>query len=289
MKPISQPWKDYSGRTSPLKLAVFVALFCPALWVALAFYEGWLGARPLNEAIHQIGLWTIRLIFVALAVTPMRQVLQWSRLLVVRRMVGVAAFAYGCAHLTLYTADQAFDLGKVASEIVLRFYLTIGFVALVGLAGLAATSTDGIIRRMGARRWMRLHRLIYLIAVLAVIHYFIQSKLEVWEPTIMAGIYAWLMGYRVLARRFAVRARLPLRWVAVLGMVAGVLTACGEIIYFSYAYHAPAMRVLAANWSLQLGVRPAIVVLALGLTVWMAGVLRTRLPPLAAKRRPGFA
>ena len=282
------PWNDYSGRTSPLKLVVFVALFVPALWVALAFSQGWLGARPLNEAIHQIGLWTIRLIFLALLVTPLRQVLQWSRLLQVRRMLGVAAFAYGFTHLTLYATDQAFDLAKVASEIVLRIYLTIGFVALLGLAALAATSTDGIIKRMGARRWQRLHQLVYVIALLAVIHYCMQSKLELWEPMIMAGIYAWLMGYRLLAKWFSVRARLPLRWVGVLGLIAGVLTAGGEVIYFSLAYNAPAMRVLAANWSLQLGVRPGVVVLGFGLVVWVAGLLRVGLPQIA-RRRPGFA
>src|SRR4051794_41825722 len=101
---------DYGGRTSPLKLAVFAALFVPALWVAVAFDLGWLGARPLNEAIHQLGLWTIRLLFIALAVTPLRHMLQWSRLLIVRRMIGVAAFAYALGHLTLYGADQALDL-----------------------------------------------------------------------------------------------------------------------------------------------------------------------------------
>ena len=82
---MTYPWMDYGGRTSPLKLAVFAALFVPALWVAVAFDLGWLGSRPLNEAIHQLGLWTIRLIFIALAVTPLRHMLQWSRLLIVRR------------------------------------------------------------------------------------------------------------------------------------------------------------------------------------------------------------
>ena len=92
------PWNDYSGRLSPLKLTVFVALFVPGGWVAFAYGFGLLGARPLNEAIHQIGLWTIRLIFLALAVTPLRQILQWPRLILVRRMIGVAAFAYVLIH-----------------------------------------------------------------------------------------------------------------------------------------------------------------------------------------------
>ena len=96
------PWQDYSGRLSPLKLAVFVALFLPALWTAFAFGMGWLQPRPFTEAIHQVGLWMLRFLFIALAITPLRQIVQWPRLILVRRMIGVAAFAYGLAHITLY-------------------------------------------------------------------------------------------------------------------------------------------------------------------------------------------
>ena len=114
----------------------------------------------------------------------------------------------------------------------LRIYLTIGFAALLGLAALAATSTDGMIRRLGARRWQRLHRLVYAIALLAVVHYCMQSKLDLWEPTIMAGLYGWLIFYRVLARPVGARSRLSLRGVAMLGVAAAVLTASGEAAYF---------------------------------------------------------
>jgi sulfoxide reductase heme-binding subunit YedZ len=282
------PWNDYSGRLSPLKLAVFIALFLPALWVIVAFPRGSLGARPVTEAIHQIGVWTIRLIFLALAITPLRDVLQWPRLILLRRMIGVAAFGYALFHLTLYTADEAFDLAKVVSEIVLRIYLTIGFAALLGLAALASTSTDGMIRRLGARRWQLLHRLVYLIALLAVVHFWLQSKLEVWEPTIMAGLYVWLMGYRLLAWRLAVRRRLPLAWVGALAIAAAIVTAAGEAVYFHFAYHAPAWRVIAANWSLLIGVRPAVVVLGIGLAVTAAGAVRQRMASPAG-RRPRFA
>ena len=285
---MTYPWHDFTGRTSALKLAVFAALFLPALWVAAAFALGWLGARPLNEAIHQTGLWTIRLLFVALAITPLRHILQWPRLLQVRRMVGVAAFAYAVGHLSLYAVDQAFDLAKIATEIAVRIYLTIGFVAVLGLTALAATSTDGMIRRLGAVKWQRLHRLVYLIALLAVIHHSMQAKLELWEPTIMGGIYAWLMGYRLLARSVGVRGRLPLVWVGALGLAAGVLTALGEAAYFWIAYGADPLRVVSVNWSLMIGVRPGVVVLGLGLAVAAVGVLRGffAAPP---RRRPRFA
>src|ERR1044071_3321113 len=146
------PWQDYSGRLSPLKLSVLVALFLPGLWTAFAFCMGWLQPRPFTEAIHEVGLWMLRFLFVALAITPMRQIVQWPRLILVRRMVGVAAFAYGLAHISLFIADLKFDIGKAASEIALRIYLTIGFAALLGLAALAATSTDAMVRRLGARQ-----------------------------------------------------------------------------------------------------------------------------------------
>src|SRR5712692_9330454 len=267
------PWKDYSGRLSPLKLTVFIALFAPALWTALSFFLGWLQPQPFTAAIREIGLWTIRLIFIALAITPLRGIVQWPRLILVRRMIGVAAFAYAITHLSLYTADHMFDFAKVASEIALRIYLTIGFTAVLGLAALAATSTDGMVRRLG-RRWQTLHRLVYLIALLAVVHYWMQSKLEIWEPTIMAGIYLWLMGYRLLARFLAVRGRLPLVWVGALAVMAAALTGLGEAAYFWLAYSVDPMRVIAANWSLDTGLRQALIVLGLALAVTAAGGLR---------------
>jgi methionine sulfoxide reductase heme-binding subunit len=282
------PWQDYSGRLSPLKLAVFVSLFLPGLWTAIAFGLGWLQPRPFTEAIHQVGLWMLRFLFIALTITPLRQILQWPRLMLVRRMVGVAAFAYGLAHISLYLADLKFDLSKAATEIALRIYLTIGFTALLGLAALAATSTDTMVRRLGARRWQRLHRLVYVIALLGVVHYCMQSKLDLWEPTIIAGIYGWLMGYRLLVKLVGVRGKLPLAWVGVLSLVAPVLTAIGEAAYFWIALGVDPVRVLSANWSLVVGWRPAAVVLGLGLAVTAIGMARS-VGPLIVKRLPRFA
>jgi sulfoxide reductase heme-binding subunit YedZ len=284
------PWNDYSRRLSPLKLAVFVALFVPAGWVLFAYGFGLLGARPLSEAIRQAGLWTIRLVFLALAVTPLRQILEWPRLVLIRRMIGVAAFAYALFHLSLYAASEMFDLGKVASEIIRRVYLTIGFTALLGLAALAATSTDGAIRRLGGRRWQSLHRLVYAIAGLAVVHYCFQAKLDLWEPTVMAGGLGWLLGYRVLLWRFGEHGRLAVAWVGALSLLAGLGTALGEAVYFHAAFHAGIERVLAADVSLQTGVRPAVVVLAAGLAVTAAGALRaTTAPPARGRLRPARA
>jgi sulfoxide reductase heme-binding subunit YedZ len=267
------PWLDYGGRVSPLRLAVFVSLFLPALYVMAAFPLGWLGSRPVTEAIHQIGLWTIRFIFLALLITPARRLLNWPRLIDVRRMIGVAAFCYIVIHFTLYVADEAFDLREVASEIILRIYLTIGFVALLGLAVLAATSTDGMQRRMGARRWQRLHRIVYGIGVLALIHFFMQSKANVWEPLWMAGLFLWLMGWRLLDW-LAPRGRgVPLWQVALLGVAATVLTGLGEGAYYAIVINAPLMRVLPTNFSLDIGVRPSWVVLGVSCVMLAAAAL----------------
>lgn len=268
------PWIDYGGRFSWLRLCIFVSLFIPGAWIALAYDLDRLGAQPILEAERQIGLWTIRLLFASLAITPFRAILRWPRLIEVRRMIGVGVFAYAAAHFMLYIVDQAFDLAKVVSEIVLRFYLTIGFIGVLGASVLAATSTDSAVRRLGGRRWRRLHQTIYLIATLAVVHFFIQSKLEVWEPTIMVGLFIWLMGYRILAWAIPRREGLLVWKTGLLSLAAAILTAVGEAAYFWVSKNVSPLRVLEFNFSLATGIRPACVVMFLGLAVVAAGAVR---------------
>jgi sulfoxide reductase heme-binding subunit YedZ len=202
-------------------------------------------------------------------------------------MIGVAACAYGLIHLSLYATDEAFDLAKVASEIVLRIYLTIGFTALLGLCTLAATSTDGMVRRLGARRWQKLHRIAYGIALLAVIHFCMQSKLFLWEPMVMAGIYAWLMGCRAIAWTSGSKGRLPLWSAAVMSAVAAIGTALGEAFYYWVSMGAPFLRVLMVNLTLDTGWRPAWAVLASTGAVILLGAARSFLwPPRKARLRP---
>jgi methionine sulfoxide reductase heme-binding subunit len=264
------PWRDNSGRSSPLKLAVFLALFLPGAWTVLSYPLDALGARPLNEAIHQIGLWGFRFLFISLTITPASQVLQSPRLMLVRRMIGIASAVYIAVHFSLYVGDQMFDFVTVASEIVRRIYLTIGFVALVGLAALAATSTDSMVRRLGGRRWSRLHQGVYAVAILATIHYFMQRKLEIYEPTVMAGLLLWLFAYR-LVLRFSARRRLPVWAIFLLAAGAGLLTAGGEALYFRLAMGIDPMLILSADLSLDVGLRPGWVVFAVGLAVHRAG------------------
>jgi len=272
------PWLDRGGRFSPLKSIVFALLFAPGLWLAWRLAAGQLGPRPINEVILHTGLWTIRLLLITLAVTPLRQLLRWPQLVTVRRMIGVASFAYAAAHLTAFAADKAFDLGVVATEIVSRFYLTMGALALAGLAALAATSTDRMVHRLGGRNWRRLHRLVYAIGILAAVHFFLQSKLNVAEPIVMAGLLSWLLAYRLLpeARDQPLR---RLVQVAGLSLLVGVVTLGGEFAYYALAFHADPLRLLAATFSLKAGIRPGWIVLAIGALVTALAATRIARQP----------
>ncbi len=271
------PWLDRSGRFSPFKTIVFAALFLPGLAAAVNLADGAYMAEPSKQVIHAMGLWTFRLILLALLITPVMQIFKMPRLLIVRRTIGVAAFVYGSLHLSAYVVQQHFDLSKVASEIYLRFYLAIGLCALLILLALAVTSTDAMIRKIGSRNWTRLHRLVYAAAILAVIHYVIQAKLDVTEPTIFGGILIWLMLYRaVLWTAGQKRAAQPLA-LAALAIASAALTMAGEAAIFSLFTHIDGGRVFAVNFTLYAGLRPGWYVLIFGLIVAIAAFARARL------------
>lgn len=270
------PWRDRNGAFSPFKTLVLAALLLPAILLAEAAWTSALGPRPWEAATHDSGTWTIRLLLLSLAVTPARQVLRQARIAEVRRMIGVACFAYVMLHLTLYAGDLAFDWLKVASEILRRIYLTIGFVALLGLGALAATSTDGALKRMGGRAWRRLHRLAYPIAALGLVHFTLQSKADVTEPMLMAGFYAWLMGYRAIAPDGGAPSLLAMLGLAV---AAAAATAGIEFAWYGLATGIDPWRVLAANLDVTFGLRPALWVGIAGL-----GAAALRAIPRARRR-----
>ena len=282
MSRLKAPWNERNGRFSPLKAAVFAGLFAPSAWLAFELATGLLFPKPVTELIHGTGDWTVRLLLLSLLVTPLRRFARWPKLVAVRRMVGVAAFAYALAHISLYVVDQTYNLLHVASEIVLRFYLTIGFAALLGLATLAATSTDAMIRRLGAPAWNRLHQLVYLIAPLALLHFFLQSKADVTQAAAMAGMFFLLM----LARLFT-RFGWP-QWAAALGaaLVAPPATAAAEASWYAFVRHIPFARVWDANFSLLLAPRPSWWVAAAGLALVLIALARFE---RARARAPTFA
>ena len=280
---VRPPWLDRSGRFSTLKAVTLALLALPGLVAAIRYGTGHLGARPLNEAILVTGLWAVRLLLLSLFVTPARQILRLPQLVIVRRMIGVAAFAYAACHLTLYAADQAFDLAKVGSEIALRLYLTIGFTAFLLLAALAITSTDGMIRRLGARRWQALHRAVYAAALLGIVHYLMQSKLAIAEAMMVAGFGWWLLSYRLVAWTAGTRVASAPVAVALLGLVATALTALGEAIYFHHLTGAALSRVLRADLSLAAGWRPGQLVMLAGGAIVAVAIARRVSAPQAAR------
>jgi sulfoxide reductase heme-binding subunit YedZ len=285
MKKPWQIWRDRRGRLSPLRIGALALLLLP---VAIAIYD-WetigFGARPLNDVIHRTGYWALIFVLVSLAVTPLRRIARYGTLIDVRRMIGVGAFVFAFAHICLYIADQSYDLFKVASEIVLRLYLTIGFVALTGLALLAATSTDAMVKRLGGLRWRRLHQIVYVIALLALIHFFQQTKADQSVPIFAAGVFLWLMLYRVVAARTE-RSELSGLTLLILSVAVAILVFAGEAIGIGLYYRVSPMRVLSTAFDfdairpgwLVLGAGLAVVILDLAAAWWRGNEMRGRQP-----------
>jgi len=279
-----QLWRDRRGRLSPLRLGTLALLLFPlakALVDAQAILHG---ARPLNDLIHRAGFWALMFLGVTLAVTPLRHIARYGNLIDVRRMLGVGAFCYIATHLTLFTADQMFDLGKVVHEISHRWYLIVGGTGWLGLATLATTSTDGMVRRLGALRWRRLHKIVYGIALLALIHYFQQTKADVTVPVFAASLFLWLIAYRVVAWWQDAG---ELSTLTLLGMsiAVSVLTFIGEAVGIGIAFHVSPMRVLGVAFDFSAGVRPGWEVLAAGLAVVALDFVRARGSARGARAR----
>ena len=195
------------------KPLVFIACLVPLAWLASGAF-GWfgvtLGPDPVKELEHECGKTALNLLLLTLAVTPVRELTSQPQLLRLRRMLGLFAFFYVVLHFTIYLVlDLELNFATLGADIAKRPYITIGFTALLLLIPLAVTSTNGMMRRLG-RRWQTLHRLVYVIAVLGVWHFYWQVKRDVREPLLYAGILAVLLGYRVLraiARRRAAATR----------------------------------------------------------------------------------
>jgi methionine sulfoxide reductase heme-binding subunit len=259
-------WRDRRGRVSGLRLAVLALQFVPVLLAAETYLTAGFGARPLNDLIHRTGYWALLFVLLTLTVTPLARIGRLAGLIDVRRMIGVGAFVYAAAHILLFIADQSFNLFKVASEIVLRLYLTIGFIALTGLTALAVTSTDAMIKRLGVRRWQTLHRIVYGIALLGLIHFFQQTKADVWLPTFAAGLFVWLMGYRVLARLSGPEP--TIFGLFALTVVASALTILGEALGIALYYGVSPWLVLQSSLEFDFDmIRPGWLVLGAGLCV----------------------
>lgn len=272
------PFTDRTGRFSPLKSATMFILVAPALWTAGRYVAHDLGPLPLKELLHVAGLWALRFLVLGLALTPAQRFLQWPKLALVRRMVGLGAACYAAAHIGLYVATLNFDLAKAAGEILARRYLQIGLLASLALAALAITSNDAAVRTLG-QRWKTLHRLAYAITALGLLHFFMQAKIDVSAAVWLAGLFVLLMTYRVVLSRRPAAPLLPLLLAA---CFAAIVTAGIECLWYALASGISPWRVAAANLNLAHGLRPAPLVAVVGLAA--AGVASLRVPARGPRR-----
>lgn len=196
--PRSPSIKTLSARqVSVLKVLLFILALIPAGMLLLAFFQDRLGANPIEAITHATGDWTLRFLLITLTVTPLRKLTGWHWLIRLRRMLGLFTFFYAVLHFGTYIVlDQFFDWRAVVLDVLKRPYITVGFAAFVLLVPLAVTSTNAMVRRLGGRRWQALHRSVYGIAILGVVHYWWLVKADVFEPLIYALILAVLLGLR---------------------------------------------------------------------------------------------
>jgi sulfoxide reductase heme-binding subunit YedZ len=160
---------------------------------------GRLTANPIEYITHFTGDWTIRFLMITLAVTPLRNVLNRPQITRFRRMMGLYAYFYGCVHFLIWSVlDKQLNPHVMWEDILKRWYITVGMAALLGMTPLAVTSTAGWVRRMGYKRWQKLHRIVYGCAALGVIHYYLLVKSDIREPLLYAAILAVLLGCRAV-------------------------------------------------------------------------------------------
>lgn len=181
------------------KPIIFVASLVP---FALLVWDGVannLGANPVEAIRLYTGDWTLRFLLITLAVTPLRRITGWNAMLRLRRMLGLFAFFYACLHFVSYIwLDQFFALDAIIEDVLDRPYITVGVASFLLLIPLAVTSTNGMVRRLGAKRWQRLHRLVYVIGIGGVIHFLWLVKSDISQPVIYGAVLALLLGYRVI-------------------------------------------------------------------------------------------
>jgi sulfoxide reductase heme-binding subunit YedZ len=264
------PWRDRKNRFSWLKASVFTLMFAPGIWLAYQVAAGEFGPVPLGGMTYWSGVWATALLLLALAITPAMTILQWGQLIIIRRMIGVAALAYTIAHIIIYFALRFWNFASIAHEMVTRLSLILAMVATIGLIALGVTSVDAVVRRMGAKGWQQLHNAVYATTALALIHYLLSPDAYP-EQYLMSGVFFWLMGWRVLNRRGGGS---DARALAVLAISSSLFTAILEAGWL-WAYHDyEPLYTLGNNFSLILGVSPAWKVLTLGLLVALGPATR---------------
>jgi sulfoxide reductase heme-binding subunit YedZ len=184
-----------------IKPILFIVSLVPFIALVIGAVNNTLGTNPVETMTHETGEWTLRFLLITLMITPLRRLTGNNWLIRLRRMSGLFAFFYACLHfLTYIWFDQYFDWMEIAMDIPKRPFITVGFTAFVLLIPLAATSTNSMMRRL-KKNWSRLHKLIYVVAVLGVLHFLWAVKADTLEPMIYAVILLVLLGYRAFEQR----------------------------------------------------------------------------------------
>ena len=185
-------------KTPIVKALVFTLALVPVAWLVYRLYTNDLGVNPAETLQLETGEWALKFLLITLAVTPLRRLSGWNRIIQYRRMLGLFAFFYACLHfLTYIVLDKYFAFGEMLADVAKRPFITAGFVAFVTMIPLAVTSTKGWIRRLG-RRWQMLHRLIYVSGIAAIVHFVWKVKVVIGEPIYYAAALAVLLGFRVV-------------------------------------------------------------------------------------------
>lgn len=210
---LNRPAMNVRNLTAPqistLKALLFLLCLMPAGLLVKGFFDDALGANPIEAITHATGEWTLRFLLITLAVTPLRKLTHWHWLIRLRRMLGLFTFFYALLHfLTYVVLDQFFDGAAIVLDVLKRPYITVGFSAFVLLIPLAVTSTNAMVRRLGGRRWQALHRSVYGIAILGVMHYWWLVKSDLTQPILYGLVLAALLGFRVWWRNEERKAQL---------------------------------------------------------------------------------
>lgn len=193
--------KSFYRLTKPV---VFLVCLLPLVFLllrAFAVADFGLGANPIEELLHELGRWGLKFLLLGLSITPLRRWTGWNWLLRFRRMLGLFAFFYVFLHFLTYAIlDQGLDIAAIVEDVIKRPYITLGMTGLLLLIPLAATSTKGMMRRLG-KRWQKLHRMVYVIAIVAVWHFYWQVKLDTLDATFYALLLVVLLATRVYYSR----------------------------------------------------------------------------------------
>jgi methionine sulfoxide reductase heme-binding subunit len=194
-------------KLSLLKPVVFLACLVPFGQLLYNGYQGDLGANPIETITHFTGSWALIILLASLSITPLRRLTGWTELIKFRRMLGLFAFFYVLLHFsTFLVLDHFFDFDRIAKDILKRPYVTVGFAGFILMIPLAITSTAKMIRRLG-KRWQQLHRLVYLVGIAGVIHFYWLVKSDIRRPAQYGAVLAVLLGYRLM--KFLLPSGLP--------------------------------------------------------------------------------